>query len=120
MEVESNSRPVGGLPEPHAQEGEIRAQNARRIARRRQASALAAQVAQTSGEDLSRFGERRKVGGRFEKLQAVPARRTPARQGLDFQDLARFLEAFQSAPRKQVLGQTSYLSSFAPYILGRE
>ena len=100
-EVTNNGEVVGGLPEPHPQEGLIRAQNARRVARRRQANALAEQIAQTSAADLDRFGERRRVGGRFEALQEVPDRIVPQRSGLQLDDLASFLGAFNFSQNSQ-------------------
>lgn len=117
-EVESNGQVVGGLPVVNPQEGQIRAQNARRVARRRQANALAIEINRTSGENLDRFGERRRVGGRFESLQEVPEREIPDRTGLQLGDLARFLGAFNFEAQSQVLGQNSFLSSFGPFIGG--
>lgn len=117
-EIESNGRPIGGLPVPHAQEGQIRAQNAERVARRRQASALFQEVQRVEGSNLDRFGERRRVGGRFERLQEVPERKAPARQGLQLSDLAKFLQAFQFDAQSRVLGKNSFLSSFGPGVLG--
>jgi hypothetical protein len=109
---------VGGLPVPSPDEALIRAQNARRLARRRQAAALAERVGRVSGEDLSRFGDTRVVGGTFETLQEVPERETPSRFGLSIEDIAAFLQAFNFEARDQILGSSSFLSSFGPGILG--
>jgi len=52
MEDQSNAVPTGGLlPVPSPDEARIEAQNARRLARRRQAAALALQIQQTGAED---------------------------------------------------------------------
>jgi hypothetical protein len=117
-EIEANGTQVGGLAEPHRKEGLIREQNARRLARRRQAAALAFDVQRVTGENLSREGEQRKVGGRFEKLQKVPKRKRPDRGGLSLQDLGAFMSAFNFGPQEQVLSQNQFLSSFGPFILG--
>lgn len=119
MEVRSNGTAIGGLPMPHPDEALIRAQNARRIARRRQAAALALDVARVQGDDdLSRFGERRQVGGRFESLQNVPEREAPERDGLDLGDLGRFLGLLSFDPQEETLDQRSFFSSFGPFVLG--
>lgn len=117
-EIESNGKTVGGLREPHPQEGQVRSQNARRVARRRQAAALAGEVARTEGSDLDRYGDRRKVGGRFERLQAVPERKRPDRAGLNLNDLSSFLSAFNFDAKEETLGQNQFLTSFGPYVLG--
>ncbi len=117
-EVQSNGETVGGLPVPHPDEVKIRAQNARRIARRRQAASLALQVQQTSGEDRDRHGERRQVGGTFESLQDVPEREVPTQAGLDMSDILSFLQAMSFAPQSQGLSSTSFLTSFGPFIQG--
>jgi len=114
----ANGQIVGGLPQAHHQEGLIRAQNAQRVARRRQAAALALQVQRTSGENLSREGETRKVGGTFEALQAVPERTTPGRTGLQASDLASIIAALSFEGRDRVLGSNSFLTSFGPGVLG--
>lgn len=118
MEIESNDRAVGGLPEPDPREGRIRAQNATRIARRRQAANLANEVARVEGADLDRFGDRRRVGGRFQKIQRVPEREAPEREGLGIQELSQFLSAFNFGKQRRVLGSNNFLSSFGPNILG--
>jgi len=100
-EVTSGGQVVGGLPEPHPQEGLIRSQNARRVARRSQANALAEQLAQTSAENLDRHGETRRVGGRFETIQAIPEREVPERRGLQLDQLASFLGAFNFSQNSQ-------------------
>lgn len=117
-EVEHNGKVVGGLLEPSPQEGLIREQNARRVARRRAAAAAFADVQRVSGDNLDRHGERRKIGGRFEKLQKVPKRKRPERAGLDKGDLAAFLQAFNFGAKEQVLGKNQFLSSFGPFVLG--
>lgn len=90
---------AGGLPVPQADEVTIRAQNARRLARRQQAAALAFEVQRTSGEDLSRFGDTRVVGGTFENLQAVPERERPDDAGLNLDDLMKLLGLFSFEPQ---------------------
>ena len=117
-EVESNGQAVGGLPQAHHQEAEIRSQNARRVSRRAQAASAAQEISRVSGRDLGRFGDTRKVGGRFETLQAVPERVAPERQGLDQADLNRFLQAFNIQAQELVLGQNNFLTSFGPGVLG--
>ena len=109
---------VGGLPQARPQEAQIRSQNAQRVGRRRTAAALALQVGRVSGENLGREGETRRVGGRFERLQAVPSRKTPRRQGLQLGDLSSILQALAFQSRDTVLGSNSFLSSFGPNILG--
>lgn len=118
-EVRSRSgQVVGGLPQAHPDEAEIRSQNAQRIARRKQAAALSLIVQRTSGENLDRFGETRRVGGTFETLQAIPERRAPKHVGLQLKDLASLIEALSFQSRERVLGSNSFLSSFGPSILG--
>lgn len=117
-EVKANGKTVGGLPQASPQEGLIRAQNAQRVARRRQAAALALDVQRVSGSNLSREGETRKVGGRFEKLQAVPKRKAPERTGLQLGDLGAILAALSFEGKEKVLGKNSFLSSFGPGVLG--
>jgi hypothetical protein len=114
----SGGTPAEGLLLPHPDEALVREQNARRIGRRRQAAALALQVGQTSGEDLDRHGERRRVGGRFERIQDVPERRAADPTGLDISDIARFLSVLSFAPSEEILGRTGYYSAFAPRTLG--
>lgn len=94
--------------EPHPQAAQIRAQNAARIARRREAAILAGQFAQTEASDLSRFGDTREVGGRFETMQKVPLGRKirPDRGGLTMADIQRFLAAFQFAPQQRQVRPT--------------
>lgn len=91
---------AGGLPLPHPDEVKIRSQNARRLARRRQAASLAFQVQQTAGEDLDRFGDTRVVGGTFEDIQDVPDRERPDGGGLDIDDLLKFLGGISFDPRE--------------------
>ncbi len=100
MEGLADGEPIaGGLLLPSPDEVKIRAQNARRLARRRQAAALAFQVQQTAGEDLSREGDTRVVGGTFESLQEVPERERPE-GGLDLEDLLKFLQNLSFEPRQ--------------------
>ncbi len=115
---DDKGRTVGGLPQANPQEGLIRAQNAQRVARRRQAAALALQVQRVSGENLDRFGERRRVGGRFEKLQKVPKRKAAKRAGLQGIDLAAILKALSFEGKDKLLGSNSFLGSFGANILG--
>ncbi len=89
----------GGLPLPQQDEVKIRAQNARRLARRRQAASLAFEVQRTSGEDLDRFGDTRVVGGPFESIQDVPERERPEDSGLELDDLLKFLGKISFDPR---------------------
>lgn len=118
-EVKSESgQIIGGLPQAHHQEGLIRSQNAQRVARRRQAAALALEVQRTSGENLDRHGETRKVGGRFEKLQKVPKRKAPKRTGLQGLDLAAIIAALSFEAKSKKLGSKSFLTSFGPGVLG--
>jgi hypothetical protein len=114
----ANGQVVGGLPQARPGEGKIRAQNAQRVGRRRQAAALALDVQRTSGDNLSREGEQRKVGGRFEKLQKVPKRKAPSRQGLQLADLGAILQALSFEGKDKVLGRKSFLTSFGPGVLG--
>lgn len=119
MENQNNAVPSGGLlPVPSPDESLIVSQNARRLARRRQAAALALQVQQTSGEDLDRFGERRQVGGTFEDLQEVPERQAQQYNGLDMSDIFTFLNGLSFDPQRQQLGSVGFQSSFGPNILG--
>lgn len=100
-ELRADGDPVdGGLPLPSPDEVTIRAQNARRVARRAQAASLAFQVQQTAGEDLDRAGDTRVVGGRFESLQEVPERQRPEGGGLNLDDLLKFLETLNFDPRR--------------------
>lgn len=108
---------VGGLPQARPEEGKIRAQNAQRVARRRQAAALALDVQRTSGENLDRRGETRRVGGTFESLQAVPERTASSRAGLQMTDLTDIIKALSFEGRESVLGRNTFLSSFAPNVL---
>jgi hypothetical protein len=117
-EIEQNGRPVGGLPEAHPREAQIREQNAARIARRAAAAAAFHDVQRVSGSNLDRFGETRKIGGRFEKIQKVPKRKTPAPVGLNERDLLAFLSAFNFGGKDVKLGSKSFLSSFGPFVLG--
>ncbi len=117
-EIEQGGQVVGGLPEPSPREGTIRAQNARRVARRAQAAVLAEEVGRTDTAELTRFGETRRVGGRFERLQKVPERKTPERQGLGIEDFASFLQALSFGGSEKVLGKNSFLSSFGRGVLG--
>lgn len=103
---------------PHPDEALINTQNARRLARRRQAAALALQVQQTSGEDLDRFGERRVVGGTFESLQEVPDREPLPYQGLNMEDVFAFLSGLSFDPTRQQLGSVGFTSSFGPAVIG--
>lgn len=115
------SSPDGGQPQVmniHPEAALVESQNAKRLARRRQAAALALQVQQVAGEDLDRFGERRQVGGTFEDLQEVP-QGTPMNSGnLQFSDLIAFLQGLSFAPQNKTLSSTSYFSSFAPGVIG--
>ena len=88
----------GGLALPSADEVTIRAQNARRIARRKQAAALSGLISQTTAEDLSREGDTRVVGGRFESIQEIPEQVT-TQTGLSLDDLLAFLETLNFDPR---------------------
>lgn len=117
-EIESNGKVVGGLPEADPREAKIREQNAARIARRAAAAAAFHDVQRVSGANLSREGETRKIGGKFEKIQKVPKRKTPERTGLDLTDLAAFLSAFNFGGKDVVLGKNQFLSSFGPFVLG--
>lgn len=96
----------------HPQAAIVQAQNAQRIARRRAAATLSASVAQTGRSDLKR-GSRKKVGGRFERIQAVPKARKVSQQVLGKKDLQRFLSAFKFDPNQQVLAE-SRSSVFLP------
>lgn len=119
MEDQNNAIPSGGLlPVPHPDEALIETQNARRLARRRQAAALALQVQQTSGEDLDRFGERRVVGGTFEDLQEVPERAPMAFNSLNMQDIFSFLSGLSFDPSTEQLSRVGFQSSFGPGVLG--
>jgi hypothetical protein len=109
---------VEGLPVPNRNEFAVRTRNARRVARRRQAAALALEVGRTQGEDLDRFGERRQVGGVFEEMEAVPDREVPEMGNLSLEDLASFFSALSFDPRQEDLGTSSFISSFAPFLLG--
>jgi hypothetical protein len=102
-ELESKARKakdVGSLRVPHPQEAKIRRQNAERVARRAQAATMHEQIQQVSGQDLSREGDPRKVGGRFEKLQKVPKRKAAKQAGLGFEDIAKFLKSLSFDPRE--------------------
>jgi len=91
----------------------VQAQNAQRIARRRAAATLAANVARTGRTGLKR-GPRKTVGGRFERIQRVPvARKQPSQQSFGRKDLERFLSAFRFDPSRQVLAE-SRSSVFLP------
>lgn len=119
MEDQTNAVPTGGLlPVPGPDEALIMSQNARRLARRRQAAALALQIQQTSAEDLSREGERRTVGGTFESLQAVPERQPIPYTGLDMADVFAFLSGLSFDPSREMLGRVGFQSSFGPGVLG--
>ena len=90
-EVEGPEGPVGGIAVPTADALQIEAQNAARLANRRQAAALAFQVEQVEAADLSRFGDTRQVGGTFERLQEVPEAEVPGPQGIDLEDILNLL-----------------------------
>ena len=105
---------VGGLEVPSPDEARIRGQNAQRLARRRQAAALATEVDRTAAEDLDRFGDFRQVGGTFESLQAVPEREQRDPLGLDIEDIIRFLGVLSFGPREIPLDQFDFFTSFAP------
>jgi hypothetical protein len=60
------------------------------------------QIQQVSGQDLSREGDPRKVGGRFEQLQKVPKRKAAKQAGLGFKDIAKFLKSLSFDPRESV------------------
>lgn len=117
-EIEEGGQTVSGLPVPSPDEARIRAQNARRLARRRQAAALSLEIGRTSGEDLDRFGDQRTVGGTFESLQAIPERQATPFNTLDLSDIGTFLQGLSFAPGSQRLDSTSFFSSFAPFLLG--
>jgi hypothetical protein len=118
-QVESNSPSLGGsLPVPSPDAVIIESQNARRLARRRQAAALALQIGQTSAEDLDRAGDQRQVGGTFETLQAVPEPQPLSSPGLNIQDILAFLQVLSFAPQEEILGQQEFFSSFGPGVLG--
>lgn len=117
-ELESSGETAGGLPVPSPDEALIRSQNARRLARRRQAASLALQIGQTSTQDLTREGDTRVVGGTFEELQEVPDREPLPSVGMSMQDLAGFFSALSFDPRQERLGRNTFMSSFIPMGLG--
>lgn len=119
-EVTNNGETVGGLPVPHPDEGLIREQNARRVARRAQANALALQIARVEGSDLDRFGDTRTVGGVFETLQDVPDPITMDAPGIGLDGLAQFLASLNFAAQTQILGSNSFLSGWGPGVLGTD
>ena len=111
-------QPGGGLLTPHPDEALIESQNARRLARRRQAAALALEVDRVDGTDLDRFGERRMVGGTFESLQDVPERQPLQMAQLSMTDIIGFLQGMSFDPSQETLGLQQFQSSFGPGILG--
>lgn len=94
----------GPQREVHPQAARIAAQNAARIARRRQAAILAESFAQADVAGLSRTAPIRKVGGRFETLQAVPLGRKIKQVGLTQADLTKFLSQFNFQAFTQDMG----------------
>lgn len=117
-ELEDSGTTAGGLPVPHPDEALIRSQNARRLARRRQAASLALQIGQTTTQDLTREGDTRTVGGTFETLQEVPDREPLPDTGMSLQDLAGFFSALSFDPRREDLSRRTFMSSFIPMGLG--
>lgn len=98
----------GGLQrEVHPQAAQIRAQNAARLSRRREAAILAEQFAATEAQDLDRFGDPRKVGGRFERFQKVPKGRVIKPSGLSRKDIQNFLSKFNFDPFREELSRRS-------------
>lgn len=68
---------------------------------------MAEQFAATEAQDLSRFGDPRKVGGRFERFQKVPQGRKIKPAGLSQKDIEAFLEKFSFQPFQQELDRRS-------------
>ncbi len=89
----------------------VEAANAERIAQRRSTATLAADVARTSAQSLSR-GPRRQVGGVFETIEGLPpATIKPVRQALTQSDISRFLSAFQFSPQREVLSRSQSITA---------
>ncbi len=98
--------------EVHPQAALIEAQNAARLSRRREAAIMAEQFAATEAQDLSRFGDPRKVGGRFERFQKVPKGKKIKPAGLSQKDIEQFLKQFSFQPFRQELDKTSGFGLF--------
>jgi hypothetical protein len=94
------ARLAGQQRVPHPKEGQIRRQNAERVAARARAASLYEQIAQTSGQDLDRAGDQRTVGGRFEKLQKVPKRKAVKQSQVSFKAIADMLKSLSFDPRE--------------------
>jgi hypothetical protein len=94
------ARAAGSLRVPHPKEAKIREQNAERIARRREAAAMFERIQETSAADLSREGDERRVGGRFERLQKVPKRKPRKSADVSFGAIAKMLKSLSFDPRE--------------------
>lgn len=98
----------GGIAQPHPLEATIKAENSRRVQARAAYSALAGSIAATDFDSLRRDPQR-KIGGTFEKLQAVPKRKKTKDLGMSDKDLNAFLSAFSfdavsdMVPRKDII-----------------
>jgi hypothetical protein len=79
---------------------------------------LADSVAQTNLSDFDRRNPTRRIGGSFERLQAVPERRAANNQGLSQADINRLVSAFSFLPQEETLASRSFFTSFGPGILG--
>lgn len=73
---------------------------------------MAEQFAATEAQDLSRFGDPRKVGGRFERFQKVPKGKKIKPAGLSQKDIEQFLKQFSFQPFRQELDKTSGFGLF--------
>jgi hypothetical protein len=84
----------------------VQANNAEEIARRRAAATLAASVSATSAQSLQR-GFNKQVGGTFGTIQEVPPATIEQPSAFSQADIAQFLSAFQFAPQREVLAEST-------------
>ncbi len=117
-ETRANGELVGGIPLSSPDQVAIQTANAERVGRRSAAAALALQFQRTSSASLDRFGVRRQVGGTFERIQEVPESEAPTPAGLGIADLENFLSAFNFSPQSETLSESTFFTSFGPFVLG--
>lgn len=97
----------------------VAAENAERIALRRSTATLAADATRANAQSLQR-GFSRQIGGTFQEIQTLPSATVqPQQQRFGQEDIARFLEAFQFSPQREILAESrtttaSSRNQFAP------
>lgn len=108
MEGQSNATPI-----LNPNRVRVAASNAERIAKRRAAATLSANVGRATSASLSR-GFNRTVGGQFQTIQDLPSATVPAaRSGFTQSDVSRFLSAFQFAPQREVLSRSRSITGLS-------